>query len=136
MLKEMRDAAGDSGEFYTPRPVVRFMVEVINPRLGEMLQQDEQRAEDILIVSQGAVVRDNADAAITTAMQRASESQDVDGRFLYQSQLLNCCIEVAKASARKCERCWKYSEAVGRDPAHPTVCARCARVLAELKVEP
>ena len=35
MLREMRDAAGDSGEFYTPRPVVRFMVEVINPRLGE-----------------------------------------------------------------------------------------------------
>jgi type I restriction enzyme M protein len=35
MLKEMRDAAGDSGEFYTPRPVIRFMVEVTNPRLGE-----------------------------------------------------------------------------------------------------
>lgn len=35
MLKEMRDAAGDSGEFYTPRAVVRFMVEVIDPRLGE-----------------------------------------------------------------------------------------------------
>lgn len=35
MLREMRDAAGDSGEFYTPRPVVRFMVEVMDPRLGE-----------------------------------------------------------------------------------------------------
>ncbi len=35
MLKEMRDAAGDSGEFYTPRAVVRFMVEVTHPRLGE-----------------------------------------------------------------------------------------------------
>lgn len=35
MLREMRDSAGDSGEFYTPRPVVRFMVEVTNPRLGE-----------------------------------------------------------------------------------------------------
>jgi type I restriction enzyme M protein len=35
MLREMRDAAGDSGEFYTPRSVVRFMVEVVNPRLGE-----------------------------------------------------------------------------------------------------
>ncbi len=35
MLKEMRDVAGDSGEFYTPRPVVRFMVEVIDPTLGE-----------------------------------------------------------------------------------------------------
>ena len=35
ILREMRDAAGDSGEFYTPRAVVRFMVEVIDPRLGE-----------------------------------------------------------------------------------------------------
>lgn len=35
MLREMRDASGDSGEFYTPRPVVRFMVEVTAPQLGE-----------------------------------------------------------------------------------------------------
>lgn len=35
MLREMRDAAGDSGEFYTPRAVVRFTVEVTDPRLGE-----------------------------------------------------------------------------------------------------
>jgi len=35
MLREMRDAAGDSGEFYTPRAVVRLMVEVTDPRLGE-----------------------------------------------------------------------------------------------------
>jgi type I restriction enzyme M protein len=35
MLREMRDAAGDSGEFYTPRAVVRFMVEVMDPHLGE-----------------------------------------------------------------------------------------------------
>jgi type I restriction enzyme M protein len=37
MLKEMRDAAGDSGEFYTPRAVVRFMVEAVDPRLGEVV---------------------------------------------------------------------------------------------------
>ena len=35
LLREMRDAAGDSGEFYTPRPVVRFMVEALDPQLGE-----------------------------------------------------------------------------------------------------
>ena len=35
MLREMRDAAGYAGEFYTPRPVVRFMVQVSDPRLGE-----------------------------------------------------------------------------------------------------
>jgi type I restriction enzyme M protein len=37
MLKEMRDAAGDSGEFYTPRAVVRFMVEVTDARLGDLI---------------------------------------------------------------------------------------------------
>ena len=29
MLKEMRDAAGDSGEFYTPRALVRLMVTLL-----------------------------------------------------------------------------------------------------------
>ncbi|MEN6521152.1 MAG: class I SAM-dependent DNA methyltransferase [Armatimonadota bacterium] len=35
LLKDMRDAAGDSGEFYTPRAVVRFMVTALDPQLGE-----------------------------------------------------------------------------------------------------
>jgi type I restriction enzyme M protein len=35
MLRELRDAAGSAGEFYTPRPVVRFVVDRLAPRLGE-----------------------------------------------------------------------------------------------------
>src|ERR1044071_5271157 len=31
LLKEMRDAAGDSGEFYTPRAVVQFIIKAVNP---------------------------------------------------------------------------------------------------------
>jgi len=37
MLKEMRDAAGDSGEFYTPRAIVRFIVAATDPKLGEVV---------------------------------------------------------------------------------------------------
>lgn len=37
MLREMRDAAGDAGEFYTPRPVIKFIVSVIDPKLGETI---------------------------------------------------------------------------------------------------
>lgn len=37
MLQEMRDAAGDSGEFYTPRPVVRLLVDRVAPKLGERM---------------------------------------------------------------------------------------------------
>jgi type I restriction enzyme M protein len=35
MLREMRDAAGSSGEFYTPRPVVRLIIDRLAPKLGE-----------------------------------------------------------------------------------------------------
>jgi len=37
MLREMRDAAGDAGEFYTPRPLIKFIVSVVGPKLGETI---------------------------------------------------------------------------------------------------
>jgi len=37
MLKEMRDAAGDSGEFYTPRPVVKLIVDRVKPKLKDTI---------------------------------------------------------------------------------------------------
>jgi type I restriction enzyme M protein len=37
MLREMRDAAGDAGEFYTPRAVIKFIITVIDPKLGETI---------------------------------------------------------------------------------------------------
>jgi isoleucyl-tRNA synthetase len=99
------------------------------PALAGLFQSDPQKAADILIVSQGEVVRERPDSPLSIAMQRASDVQTLDDKLLYKSQLLNCCIEVAKADGQKCDRCWKYSEDVGKNPAHPTVCARCARVL-------
>jgi isoleucyl-tRNA synthetase len=38
--------------------------------------------------------------------------------------------EVARAPGTKCERCWMFTEDVGRDPTHPTICAKCADALA------
>ncbi|MGN1416491.1 MAG: isoleucine--tRNA ligase [Oscillospiraceae bacterium] len=35
-------------------------------------------------------------------------------------------LSVERASGEKCERCWMYSETVGRNAIHPTLCARCA----------
>ena len=37
MLKDMRDAAKNNGEFYTPRPVIRLIVNRIKPRIGEKI---------------------------------------------------------------------------------------------------
>lgn len=37
LLKELH-TAGSAGEFYTPRPIVRFMVAALDPRLGEVVE--------------------------------------------------------------------------------------------------
>jgi isoleucyl-tRNA synthetase len=38
-------------------------------------------------------------------------------------------VRVERARGAKCERCWTYSENVGKLPAHPAVCERCSAVL-------
>jgi len=34
-------------------------------------------------------------------------------------------VDVKASAAIKCERCWHYSDDVGHNPAHPTLCGRC-----------
>jgi isoleucyl-tRNA synthetase len=38
-------------------------------------------------------------------------------------------VSVEQASGDKCERCWMFSEYVGKDEKHPTLCKRCADVV-------
>ena len=55
-----------------------------------------------------------------------------DGRasVVYESQdIPGLVIGVDRAPGEKCERCWTRSEEVGRDRDHPTLCARCVRVV-------
>jgi isoleucyl-tRNA synthetase len=40
---------------------------------------------------------------------------------------------VAKADGQKCERCWHWETDVGTNPAHPTLCSRCADAVAAFK---
>merc|ERR1712146_485075 len=35
-------------------------------------------------------------------------------------------IGVSRASGIKCDRCWYYTDDIGEDPEHSTVCPRCA----------
>ena len=41
-------------------------------------------------------------------------------------------VKVEVAPGEKCERCWMYSETVGEDKKHPTLCHRCSEVMKEL----
>ena len=55
---------------------------------------------------------------------------------LATAQLDECpglAVRVKKAGGDKCERCWMYSEELGTDPEHPTLCPRCAEVMRTLE---
>lgn len=56
MLREVRDAAGDSGEFYTPRPVVRFMVKAVDPKLGETILDPAAGTGGFLVEAYGHLI--------------------------------------------------------------------------------
>jgi isoleucyl-tRNA synthetase len=38
-------------------------------------------------------------------------------------------IDIDKADGRKCSRCWNYSDKVGEDASHPTICERCVEAV-------
>jgi isoleucyl-tRNA synthetase len=40
-------------------------------------------------------------------------------------------ITVSKAEGAKCERCWHWELDTGANAAHPTLCGRCARAIAD-----
>ncbi|MCK9595138.1 MAG: hypothetical protein M0R35_05620, partial [Candidatus Omnitrophica bacterium] len=37
--------------------------------------------------------------------------------------------QALKADGTKCERCWNYSQSVGRDPTHNRICDKCLAVV-------
>ena len=75
-----------------------------------ILKNVEKDLANLLIVSQATVVEGMTEGAAAT------------GREDLQ-------IVVEPAQGHKCERCWIYSDTVGQDAEHPTLCARCCEVL-------
>ncbi len=76
--------------------------------LRPILLENPEQLRSLLIVSAVEIV-DSLD------MNDAYQSSEMPGLY----------IGITRAKGAKCERCWNYSETVGKDPLHPTICARC-----------
>lgn len=74
ILREVRDAAGDSGEFYTPRPLIRFMVEQIDPKLGEIVLDPACGTGGFLVET-----LEHLEPKVRTAKQRRDLHQNLRG---------------------------------------------------------
>jgi len=81
--------------------------------LPELLARKRELLATLFIVSRVDLVANGGRASVVY------ESQDIPGLV----------IGVDRAPGEKCERCWTRTEEVGRDAHHPTLCARCVRVV-------
>ncbi len=54
-------------------------------------------------------------------------SENTEGDFSSDYFAGKLTYTIAKADGDKCERCWSYSETVGKNAEHPTLCSRCAK---------
>jgi isoleucyl-tRNA synthetase len=77
-------------------------------KMRELLKDHLEDLRALLIVSQLKLVGEKE-------IIRPYASEEIKGLS----------IGVEKASGAKCERCWIYSDAVGANAEHPTVCDRC-----------
>ena len=61
-----------------------------------------------------------------------SDVEVVQEKQAFTGDVEGLTVGVEGAKGEKCERCWKFSEPVGKDAKHPQLCAHCAAVLAKM----
>ena len=89
----------------------KVMLHSTDAEIQKFLVENREKLELALIVSEVEVV------------------ENIDETFTKGEEATDLYIKVFHAEGEKCERCWKYSKEIGKDPEHPTLCPRCASVL-------
>lgn len=89
----------------------KVMLHSTDAEIQKFLVENREKLELALIVSEVEV------------------AENIDETFTKGEEVTDLYIKVLHAEGEKCERCWKYSKEIGKDPEHPTLCPRCASVL-------
>jgi len=112
-IHELRDAANKILEVARGQKKIGKSLEAkvtlyAEGELYDFVKSVEEQLPIVLIVSQVEVING-----------KGGDASDIEGLG----------IEVSNADGHKCERCWSFSETVGQDAEHPTLCARCAKIV-------
>lgn len=89
----------------------KVMLYSTDAEIQKFLVENREKLELALIVSEVEIV------------------ENIDETFTKGEEATDLYIKVLHAEGEKCERCWKYSKEIGKDPEHPTLCPRCTSVL-------
>jgi isoleucyl-tRNA synthetase len=58
-------------------------------------------------------------------VSKASLAWKLEGEYWTSENLEGLKVQVTAAPGEKCERCWYYSEELGTNQEHPTICPKC-----------
>jgi len=58
-------------------------------------------------------------------VSKATLATDLEGEYWTSENLEGLKVQVTAAPGVKCERCWYYSEELGTNAEHPTICPKC-----------
>lgn len=77
MLREMRDAAGAAGEFYTPRALVKLIVQVMDPKVGEVVLDPACGTGGFLVETYEHLSKTLRDPTLRAPLQRSIRGVEV-----------------------------------------------------------
>ena len=86
-------------------------------------------AEENLALLSGLTAGELASLTITSGAEVLPLAEAPDNAVRNETGDMAVLVQAAKGE--KCERCWIYSQSVGQNEEHPTLCARCATVLSK-----
>jgi len=111
--------------------------QLLEVRVAAQAALEEQRREKVIGSSLEAVVEIKADSKKYKFLH--NYEADLSTIFIVSrvklTQVHNLphkpdfLVVVSKSTSKKCERCWNYREAVGKDATHPTLCDRCVEAV-------
>ena len=129
----LNDMPKTSGLSYSDEFVARWDL-IVNVRDSVKKALEVKRADKVIGSSLEAAVKVSLSAAdyetITRGDAASAEKSLKDIFIVSKVELIKADetgdVEVSRAEGEKCERCWTYSDTVGKCAEHPTLCDRCA----------
>ena len=117
---QVREQVVDALEVARNAKIIRDSLEAradlyADKELYEFLKPMEEELATLFIVSQARLY--GPDSGVPEDAARESES---------------LAVKINTAEGEKCERCWMYSDYVGSNQQHPTLCKRCEDVVKEM----
>ena len=115
----------------------KFENKELEEKWNKIIELKEDVAKQLEIARADKIIGHSLNAKVTLKLNSGEYEffkemkEDLKTVFIVSAVEINEAVEkeiiVEQAPGEKCERCWTYSETVGQDPEHPTICEKCCK---------